>query len=106
MHVNNSTLYCGKIFSLYWRQEFIFNLEFATEFEGQFIIFRNCDTIVHLLKGNVGTGILAMPDAIKNSGLLVGSVGLVIMSIICVTCMHTLVKCANVVCERTNKYAL
>ena len=67
------------------------------------ILFRNCDTIVHLLKGNIGTGILAMPDAIKNSGLLVGSIGLVVMSVICVSCMHTLVKCANVLCERTNK---
>lgn len=35
----------------------------------------NTDTIIHLLKGNVGTGILAMPDAIKNSGLIVGNVG-------------------------------
>ena len=34
--------------------------------------FRGLDTIIHLIKGNVGTGILAMPDAIKNSGLLVG----------------------------------
>ena len=53
--------------------------------------FRNCDTIVHLLKGNIGTGILAMPDAIKNSGLLVGSLGLVLMSLICVSSMHVLV---------------
>ena len=36
----------------------------------------NTDTIIHLLKGNVGTGILAMPDAIKNSGLIVGNVGI------------------------------
>ena len=55
----------------------------------------NTDTIFHLLKGNVGTGILAMPDAIKNSGIVVGSVGLVLMSVICIHCMHLLVRANN-----------
>ena len=35
----------------------------------------NTDTIIHLLKGFFGPGILALPDAIKNSGLVVGTVG-------------------------------
>ena len=35
----------------------------------------NTDTIFHLLNGFIGTGVLAMPNAIKNSGLLVGNVG-------------------------------
>ena len=43
-----------------------------------------------LSQGNIGTGILAMPDAIKNSGLLVGNLGLVLMACICIHCMHLL----------------
>ena len=35
----------------------------------------NTETFIHLLKGFTGTGILAMPNAIKNSGLVVGNVG-------------------------------
>jgi len=62
----------------------------------------NTDTIIHLLKGNLGTGILAMPDAIKNSGLLVGNLGLVMMACICVHCMHLLVGNSQELCRRTN----
>ena len=42
--------------------------------------------MVHLLKGNIGTGIFAIPDAFKNAGLVVGAVGIPIMAIICVHC--------------------
>lgn len=42
--------------------------------------------MIHLLKGNIGTGIFAMPDAFKNAGLVVGSVGIPIMALICVHC--------------------
>eukprot|EP00090_Calanus_glacialis_P045632 TRINITY_DN8597_c0_g1_i1.p1 TRINITY_DN8597_c0_g1~~TRINITY_DN8597_c0_g1_i1.p1 ORF type:complete len:481 (-),score=96.52 TRINITY_DN8597_c0_g1_i1:55-1497(-) len=62
----------------------------------------NMDTIIHMLKGNIGTGILAMPDAIKNSGLVVGNLGLVLMATICVHCMHILVNSSQELCRRTN----
>ena len=61
----------------------------------------NTDTIIHMLKGNIGTGILAMPDAIKNSGLLVGNLGLIVMASICVHCMHLLVGNSQELCRRT-----
>ena len=44
-----------------------------------------------------------MPDAIKNSGLLVGTLGLVILSVLCVSCMHMLVNCAHTLGVRTRK---
>lgn len=62
---------------------------------------RNCDTLIHLLKGNVGTGILAMPDAFRNAGLVLGTVGTLIMGFICTHCMHMLVGCAHELCRRT-----
>jgi len=60
-----------------------------------YYIFRNLDTMIHLLKGNIGTGILAMPDAFKNAGLVVGTVGTLLMGIICTHCMHMLVRSAT-----------
>jgi amino acid permease len=51
--------------------------------------------MIHLLKGNIGTGILAMPDAFKNAGLVIGTVGTLFMGIICTHCMHMLVRSAT-----------
>lgn len=60
----------------------------------------NLDTLIHLLKGNIGTGILAMPDAFKNSGLYVGLFGTLLLGAICTHCMHMLVKCSHELCRR------
>jgi len=77
------------------------DLEVRTELDDS-VRISNTDTIIHLLKGNLGTGILAMPDAIKNSGLVVGNVGLVLMAYVCIHCMHLLVENSQVLCRRTN----
>lgn len=58
------------------------------------------DTLIHLLKGNIGTGILAMPAAFKNAGLYVGLFGTLLMGVICTHCMHMLVKCSHELCRR------
>lgn len=60
----------------------------------------NVDTMIHLLKGNIGTGILAMPDAFKNAGLYVGLIGTMIMGVVCTHCMHMLVGCSHELCRR------
>lgn len=51
--------------------------------------------MIHLLKGNIGTGILAMPDAFRNAGLIIGLFGTLMMGVICTHCMHMLVRCAH-----------
>lgn len=60
----------------------------------------NIDTLIHLLKGNIGTGILAMPQAFKNAGLYVGLIGTLIIGSICTHCMHMLVACSKELCCR------
>lgn len=66
----------------------------------------NFDTMVHLLKGNIGTGILAMPDAFRNAGWAVGLFGTIFMGAVCTHCMHMLVGCAHELCRRTQKPSL
>ncbi|XP_040170575.1 proton-coupled amino acid transporter-like protein CG1139 isoform X1 [Anopheles arabiensis] len=60
----------------------------------------NLDTMIHLLKGNIGTGILAMPDAFKHAGLYVGLFGTLFMGAVCTHCMHMLVNCSHELCRR------
>ncbi|XP_049867850.1 proton-coupled amino acid transporter-like protein pathetic isoform X2 [Pectinophora gossypiella] len=66
----------------------------------------NFDTLIHLLKGNIGTGILAMPDAFKNAGLIFGVFGTLLMGAICTHCMHILVECSHELCIRNQRPAL
>lgn len=57
------------------------------------------ETMMHLFKGNVGTGCFAMADAVKNCGLVLGPILTVIIAIICVHVQHILITCAEYVKE-------
>lgn len=48
------------------------------------------ETLMHMLKANIGTGLLAIPLAFKNAGLIIGTFGLWFMSFICLHCIHIL----------------
>lgn len=58
------------------------------------------DTLIHLLKGSLGTGILAMPNAFNHSGFVVGSIGTVVIGLICTYCIHLLIKAEYELCKR------
>jgi proton-coupled amino acid transporter len=53
----------------------------------------NLETLMHIIKANIGTGVLAMPLAFKNGGLIFSSIWLWIMAAVCIHCMHILLNC-------------
>ena len=49
-----------------------------------------------MIKGNLGDGLFAIPSAFKDAGLLGGSIGIPLMALLSIHCMHMLVKCTEV----------
>lgn len=53
-----------------------------------------------MLKGSLGTGILAMPNAFYNSGYVTGIIATIIIGVLCTYCLHVLVKAQYELCKR------
>ena len=62
---------------------------------------RDFGALANLLKSSLGTGILAMPNAIKNGGVLFGGIGTIIIGLVCAHCVHILVRSSQVLCKKT-----
>ncbi|KAJ8973666.1 hypothetical protein NQ317_016645 [Molorchus minor] len=59
------------------------------------------DTLIHLLKGSLGSGVLAMPLAFSHAGLFFGLICTFLIGIICTYCVHILVKSAHELSRRS-----
>lgn len=62
--------------------------------------------LAHLLKASLGSGVLAMPLAFKNAGLLIGSFGTLLIGLICCHVIHVLVKTSQELCVELKRPAL
>ncbi|CAH1970299.1 unnamed protein product [Acanthoscelides obtectus] len=60
----------------------------------------NAETLIHLLKGCLGTGILAMPEAFKYSGMINGIISTLLIGFLCTYCLHVLVRAQYVICKK------
>ena len=60
----------------------------------------NYQTFFHLMKGSLGTGILAMANAFNDSGYVVGVIGTVIIGVLCTYCIHQLIRSEYELCKR------
>lgn len=60
----------------------------------------NTETLIHLLKGALGTGILAMPQAFYFAGYASGIINTIIIGILCTYCLHILVQAQYAICKR------
>lgn len=48
--------------------------------------------LMHMIKGNLGTGILAMPASFSHTGLISALIGLPLLCIIATYCVHLLIR--------------
>ncbi|KAL4704101.1 hypothetical protein ACJJTC_016359, partial [Scirpophaga incertulas] len=56
-------------------------------------------SFLHLLKSSLGTGMLAMPAAFKQIGLIPGSIGMFVVALVATHCIHILVSTSREICK-------
>lgn len=66
----------------------------------------DAQTMMHILKANIGTGVLAMPNAFKNVGLWLGFILVPIIGAICIHCMNIQISSHNYLCDKFNYESL
>ncbi|KAJ8726760.1 hypothetical protein PYW08_015157 [Mythimna loreyi] len=62
--------------------------------------------LAHLLKASLGSGVLAMPLAFSSAGLVIGSIGTLLIGFICCHTIHVLVKTSQQLCVELKKPSL
>lgn len=55
-------------------------------------VYRDSGALLHLIKSSLGSGILAMPNAFKNGGLIFGLIGTAAIGALCTHCIYLLVS--------------
>ncbi|XP_049818917.1 proton-coupled amino acid transporter-like protein CG1139 [Aethina tumida] len=60
----------------------------------------NVETLLHMLKGSFGIGVLAMPMAFLHSGWLLGIIGTAVIGLISTHCVHLLLNAEYTLCKR------
>ncbi|XP_046676958.1 proton-coupled amino acid transporter 3-like isoform X6 [Homalodisca vitripennis] len=53
------------------------------------------ESLFHLIKGNIGSGVFAMGDAFKNAGLLLAPVLTIFLGFVCIYGNHVLINCSK-----------
>lgn len=63
-------------------------------------------SLMHMIKGNLGTGILAMPASFAHTGLINAVIGLPILCLVSTYCVHLLVRSSQRLENKSKGYSL
>ncbi|XP_075213913.1 proton-coupled amino acid transporter-like protein pathetic isoform X2 [Lycorma delicatula] len=82
------------------------NIEAGENDESSKLATRDIEALLHVVKSSLGSGVLAMPVAFKNAGLLQGFLGTIFVGLLCTHGTHLLVKASQKMCYTLKKKSL